>query len=294
MTRRPPSSVTRPTVVLLAVAALALLGAVGVAAAHGNHATATTQVSANGSVVVEQAVASDPVYLVLRADDGGDPGRVLGHRSLDRGRHTGVRVGFEDDAWANVSGNTTVWAVLHADDGDGEFDPERDGLLLFLDEPAGDRFTVRKGDAAANVFTAVADAPEGTVPVSEATLPQSGHLVAHTVENGTLGRPLGSLSLPAGRHTDLSLSLDRPANGSVLVAVHTDDGDGTFEPGADPVVRVAGDPVASRYVPTTRASFGVTTPTPGDDGGTTSADGAGFGVAVALVALLLVGVAVRR
>lgn len=294
MTRRQSSLPVRPVLLALAVAALTLVGAVGIVAAHGNHATATPQVSANGSVVVEEVFLTDGAYLVLRADDGGDPGRVLGYRALDRGRHTGVRVAFDGAAWADASGNTTVWAVLHADDGDGEFDPDTDTMLLWFGDPAGDRLAVRKGDDPVNVVTPTIGGADGGVPVTETTLGQPGFLVAHAIENGTLGPPLGSLSLAAGHHTDVTVPLDRTPNGSVLVAVHTDDGDGEFAPGDDPAVRVAGDPVASRYDPTTRRSIGITTPTPGSTAEPTDTAGHGFGVVVTVLAVLVVAVVARR
>jgi hypothetical protein len=293
--RRSPLS-PHSLLVFASVAVVLLVAAAGVAAAHGNHATATPQVSANGSVVVEEAVVAESAHLVLRADDGGSPGRVLGSRPLDRGRHTGVRVQFDSDAWDRVTGNTTVWAVLHADDGDGEFDPETDSMLLRFGEPAGDRFPLRTGDAPVTVVTAGAgDAADG-IPVAATSLARPGHLAVYPAANGTDGDPLGSLSLSAGHHTDVTVPLDRRPNGSVVVAVHADDGDGEFDPTADPPVRVAGNPVASRYDPTARQSVSITTPTPGEAPGrtTTDATGGGFGVGLGFLALLALAAVVRN
>ena len=292
--RRWPPLSPRP-LLLASVVAVLLVVAAGVAAAHGNHATATPQVSANGTVVVERAVAAESAHLVLRADDGGAPGPVLGSRSLDRGRHTGVRVQFDPGAWDRVTDNTTVWAVLHADDGDGEFDPEADDMLLRFGDPAGDRLPLRRGDAPVTVATVGSgDAADG-IPVAVTSLARPGHLAVYPATNGTDGDPLGSLSLPAGHHTDLTVPLDGRPNGSVLVVVHADDGDGEFDPTADPPVRVSGTPVASRYDPSARQSVSVTTPTPGEEPGRTATDatGSGFGASAALLALLTIAAVVR-
>ncbi|WP_336001607.1 DUF7282 domain-containing protein [Halorientalis halophila] len=303
---------------LVGVLALAVLGA-GVAVAHGNHVTANPQLSANGTVVIEEAVLSTEGYLVLRADDGGDPGRVVGVRPLDAGRHTGVTVRADPDYWANVSGNRTLWAVLHADGdgGDGGFDPEVDRQLRWLGGPAGERISVARASRPASVVTRGAGPIEnGTVPVIAATLADRGHLVVHELENGTLGRPLGARTLPAGRHTDVGISVNASGLGEralLAVAIHADDGDGRFDPEADRPVRVAGNPVASRYerLPDRRDPIGVNTPTPDsggggetaagtgtagpDDGPTkTARDGAGAGAPAAVVAVGLTAWIARR
>ncbi len=293
--------------VLAGLLVLAVLGA-GLAVAHGNHATANPQVSTNGTVVVEAAFLSTDGHLVLRADDGGEPGRVVGVRPLDRGRHRGVTVQADAGFWSTVSGNVTLWAVLHADaEAADDFDPAADTMLTRFGGPAGQRFSVARRERPASVVTSDAGPLEnGSLPVVTATLPDDGSLVVHATANGTLGRSLGSRSLPAGRHTDVRVPVNTTGldeRAVVAVAVHTDDGDGQFEPGADPTVRVGGDPVASRYerLPDGRDPVRVNTPTPtpGSSGGGadadrthttdaragTAADGAGpggWGVAVAV------------
>lgn len=296
----------RATAIALGLFALVVLGS-GVAVAHGNHATATPQVSANGTVVVEEAVLSMDGYLVLRADDDGEPGQVVGVRPLDSGRHRGVTVQADAAFWSKVNRSVSLWAVLHADaeEGDG-FDPAVDNMLRWFGEPAGQRFSVARGDRPASVLTRGAGPLEnGTLPVVAATLPDDGSLVVYAADDGTLGRALGARSLSAGRHTDVRVSVNTTGldeRAVVAVAVTTDGGDGRFEPGTDATVHVAGEPVASRYerLPDGRDSVRVNTPTPapgpGSDGGDvdrsdtaetraeTAADGAWPGVWSVVVA----------
>jgi hypothetical protein len=307
----------RATAILAGLFALAVLGA-GLAVAHGNHATATPQVSANGTVVVEEAFLSTDGYLVLRADDGGDPGRIVGVRPLDRGRHRGVTVRADPAFWSNVTGDATLWAVLHADAEAGDtFDPAADTMLTWFGGPAGQRFAVARGDRPASVVTRGAGPLEdGTLPVVAATLPDDGSLVVHATNGGRLGRTLGSRTLSAGRHTGVRVPVNTTGldeRAVLAVAVHTDDGDGRFEAGTGPVVRVAGESVASRYerLPDGRDQIRVNTPTPAPDSGggeddtdrtrstdaraETAADGAGPGVwGVALAGAVVTAWLARR
>lgn len=256
--------------------------AAGVAVAHGNHATATPQVSANGTVVVEQAFLSTDGHLVLHADDDGQPGRVIGHRSLDRGRYTDLQVAIEPAVWRNVSGTTTVWATVHEDDGDGAFEPGDDSLLFWFGEPAGSRIPLRKGDAPVVVVAGgSASAGSQSVPVQRVALASRGHVVVHSAATGTgtdasddngTGAPgavLGHRTLSAGTHSDVTIPIEPPADAgsvrSVQVVIHDDGGDGAFGEGDQPV-RVGGEPVASGYTLELNGSGqstpGVNTPSP--------------------------------
>lgn len=282
---------------------LVIVGSAGVAAAHGTHATLTPQVSA-GSVVVEEAALSEPGYLVIRADDDGEPGQVLGVRALDRGRHTGVAVALESSL--RGSGPRPVWAVIHADDGDGRFDPESDPLRYRFGAPAGDRAPVRPGERPVHVLTRGAgSAPVDAIRITTAALAADGHLVVHAAENGTLGPVRGTRSVPAGRHTNVTVPVENASGRRFAVVLHRDDGDGRFDPEADPAVRVGTDPVASRYEALsgggdTELEVTVRTATDAvgsDDGPPVSraanTDNAAFGVLATVLALLAV-LAFRR
>jgi len=304
------------TALLVGLLAVAGAATVGVAAAHGNHATAGPQVSANGTVVVEQVFLSEPGYVVLTVADGAGRDRIVGHRPLDPGLHHGVRARVDPDRWRTAPDTVVVDVWLYGDDGDGEFDPDADPRLLRFDRPAGATVPVRKGPAPVGIVTdGTAElAPDGTLAVESVTLAERGHVVVHAPGNGSLGEALGHRTLDPGRHANVSVPAgDPPAeNRAVVVAVHRDDGDGEFDPAADPPVRVDGAPVASDVTvlaggrdpvrvntptPAAAESGDATTPGTPDRGATTGADatatgrtggdGVGFGIPVALASLLV-------
>lgn len=303
--------------VLAVVCALLL---VPVASAHTNHAAATPQRSADGTVLVETAFIAVDGWVVLHADANGEPGDPIGHTAIsaEGGLHTDVPVTVAPEVWANWTGAHELWVVLHRDDGDGVFEPEADNALSTFGEPAGERLTVERNATA--VVTAAGFAPQrvtDTVRVRTATLPDSGFLAVHTVTDGERGAVVGSVALEAGRHANVSVPVSGlPSDRATLDAVlYTDDGDGAFTE-ADPPVRAGDVAVHSRFGVRTAPTETTPTSTPAghddhgnhdhesatptasetatghDDGhahthaSPSAGDAPGFGVVVALVALL--------
>ncbi|MFC6836926.1 DUF7282 domain-containing protein [Halomarina ordinaria] len=248
--------------------ALALLAVCAVvpapASAHANHLTVDTQVVADDRVVVENAFVSVDAHVVIRADDDGAPGEPLGSTRVSPGMHTAVEVPLDE---GTLDANRTLWAVLHRDDGDGEFSPDDDRALTYFGSVAGERFAARATDAdsGANVVAegfSLQRADRGSVSVERVELPRDGHLVVRdatgATENGSEnasaanGTVVATRALDAGVHEDVPLDLS-PANLTVdrgtadLVAtVHVDDGDGTDGDGDRPV-RVGDERVGSAF-----------------------------------------------
>ncbi|MFC7176709.1 DUF7282 domain-containing protein [Halosegnis marinus] len=242
---------------------------------------------------------------------------MLGHTRLRAGEgfRTEVRVPVDDAAWADWNGSATVHLVLRDDrDGDGEFDPEEDGVVTSFGRPAAATVSLARGDRAAvsaRDFTPLR-AANGSVTVRYAALPADGHLV---VENGTDGATLGSVALDAGDHRNVSVPLGDAATGDetfpVRAVLYRDDGDGTFD--GDDTPALAGDsPVATTFSVTPEAANATATPplvvtaTPFDDGTATPTASPsptepptatpgqpGFGALAAVAALALVLVARR-
>ncbi|WP_254542779.1 DUF7282 domain-containing protein [Halomarina pelagica] len=317
--RSPSTRVARATRVVLTLALVCALVAAP-AGAHSNHLAVDGQVVDDGTVVVENAFNSVDAFVVVHADDGGEPGEPIGATRLDgTGMHTAIEVPLDDGALDG--GERTLWAVLHADDGDGEFSPRNDPALTSFGGLAGERFVARSGERGASVVAegfSFQRADDGEVTVTRAELPRDGHLVLRVANgsdgsggdgsNGTSGdgadggRVVASAALPVGVHENVSLSLSVPPgdlpsdDGTVrLVAqVYGDDGDGAFDAGDRPVT-VGGDPVGTTFTVATgdyaeASSLGppeLNTPTPGSSDGEGDERG-GFGSgtdAVALVAL---------
>lgn len=331
----------RIAVVLALALALTTPLAVATVQAHGDHVAADSQVSDDGTVVVEAVSALRPGFVVLHADDGGRPGAPIGHeyvgRTPDLTYRTSVPVRIDDSTWAGWSGNRTVWAVLHNDaDGDETFDPETDVSAARLSPAARTQITVRKSDSVARVLGMRFEAQpvaDGALTVRRVDLSAPGHVVVYP-----LGRnaSIGSRSLAAGVHRNVTVALnesfvtERERDFRVRVVAHRDDGDGAFGP-ADPAIS-AGDRLVQTYLtvapgngtddgplintptvttapeasPTASQAGGPTSddagtatsaPTDASPGGSTDRDpdatggtagsGAGFGVALAALAVVL-------
>lgn len=138
-------------------AALAVLVAVaGLPApvsAHVNDVGVDSQVSVDGRVVVETAFIGADGFVVIHEVDGSEPGEPIGHAPVsgEGGLKEDVPVDVATGTWGEWSGAREVWAVLHTDDGDGEFEPDEDEMLEQFGDPAGDRFTLERGDEPAYV-----------------------------------------------------------------------------------------------------------------------------------------------
>jgi hypothetical protein len=261
------------TALLLAVSPLLGFGAAP-ADAHGTHITAGPQVSADGTVVVEEAFLLERGYLVIHENDGGEPGEIIGHTALGEGYHRGVTVSLDESWWADAAETESVVAVLHRDDESGdEFEPEVDTPLSSFGSVAGAEFAVRNGDSPVNVIaSSFSGHPvQDTVTVPRTRLADEGYLVVRANDDGEPGEVVGHQSLEAGTHESATVPVDRdalPTNGTnvyLWVTVYRDDGDGAFDAENDDPVTVAESPVQSRIVAVLNAteedmSVGVNTP----------------------------------
>lgn len=253
------------------------------AAAHVNHVEVDPQVSSDGRLVAETAFVASDSFLVVHRDAGGSPGEPVGYTYLpgDRGQRTDVAVTVARDVWADWESGK-LWFVLHADDGDGTFEPEQDAPAGQFGEAAESPVTVAKGDR--SVVTAIGFAPlrlhDGNVTVRTATLPQDGQLL---VRNASSGRVLGRRTLAAGTHRRVNVTLNDSAlagrESAVLEAV-------VAGPDGDPLT-AGGEAVATRFS-VTIASGGTATASPNGEGRATTTGQPGFGGAVALAALVAV------
>ncbi|MFD1512976.1 DUF7282 domain-containing protein [Halomarina rubra] len=296
--------------------------------AHSNHLTATSQVSDDGTLLVETVFVSQRAHLVVHADDGGEMGAALGSRSLTPGGLVrDVEVDVAADQWDQWGENRTVWLALHADDGDGEYDAD-DPVYTRFNRPVAERVAVGKGSPAIvtgqGFLGQYTDGPE--VTVGRVTLPDDGLVVARDNETGDV---LGTRALAAGTHREVAIGLNESfvaaQDGQFVVRtqLYADDGDGrlgdadrplrvgnlTLETtlpvvstgdgnGSAPVVNTPTQPAINTPAKTTGTSppaeSSPTSTAPSTDSTSptppSSGTGGGFGVGVAFVAATLASV----
>lgn len=285
------------------------------AAAHTNHVSADSQVSADGTVVVEAMYPADDVWVAIHLDDDGDPGRVVGHRRVSGGSfHADVPVSIENEAWANWTDSRKIHVVFHRPNGDGEFDAETDEPLSSFDDLVAAQLVLGKGRPAR--LTAEAFGPEqvdaNAVTLRSAVLPEDGYVVLRN--DSADGEIVGHAALEAGSHETVRVTFDdafyhdQGEQFQLHASIAMDDGDGEFDAG-DRRLTVGAKPVGTLLsvqktesadhdhettttAGTTEAATSTTTagttPASGEQGGAS-----GFGLALALLALVA-SVGVRR
>lgn len=228
-----------------------LIVLVAPAAAHTNHVSADTQISADGTVVVEALFPADDAWLALHLDDGGDPGAVVGYRRIAGGEfHEDTPVKIGNETWRNWTDSRRLHVVLHNPDGDGEFDAAEDEAIVSFGDVVSDELRLEKGSTAR--VTGESFGPEetddGTITIRSAHLPASGYVVLHN--ESADGAVVGRTALDAGAHDSVQVALDeafyrnRGEQFTVFATLVVDDGDGEFD-ADDSRLAVDGDPVGT-------------------------------------------------
>jgi len=248
-------------------------------AMHGVHIEVDSQATSDGTVVVEQLSMLRYGYVVLRADDGGSPGAPVGYAPVRGvGDQSAVSVRVDADTWDGWSGNRTLWAVLHRDDGDGEFDPDADPALSDRNPLASASFTLRKHADDVRVLATDIDPQRldgATLTVPRVDLAAPGHVVVRSVDGTTT---IGSARATAGSHENVSVQLNRSFVAAqaerfrVRAVAYRDDGDGEFGDGDVPV-RAGTDLVGTLLTVEKAEGFDATEDAPS----TEVTDGAGSG-----------------
>jgi hypothetical protein len=92
---------------------------------YQDEATASVNVAdqsvVDGAVVVAEVVSPGAGWIVVHADEAGAPGPIIGQTAVEAGANADVSVTIDADAATD-----TLYAMLHEDDGDGEFDSAKD------------------------------------------------------------------------------------------------------------------------------------------------------------------------
>ena len=265
--------------------------------------TVRNQESDGSSVVVGEVVSRGPGWLVIRAQNGSQPGRVIGYTPVRNGVNTDLVVKIDPELATEV-----MYAGLHIDAGEigtyefpGPDEPKQvDGHLVsqsFTFSRAvaarlipvmpvtGDQSTVASGEETAQSHStqAVTSQPptpatikvadqevrDGFIVVEEATINGPGWLVVYSEQDGQLVEVIGFTAIQDGEHKDIAVRVDTSKVTPELYALlHTDAGQiGSFEyPGPDTPVLTDIRIVLDRFKTVVGATAMVTPsaePTPG-------------------------------
>jgi hypothetical protein len=247
-------SIAAVAVVFAVTVVVVLAVTAGIGSAHGWAVDADPQVVGDDVVVVGHVSMLEGGYLAVHVVEDGEPGPVLGTVHFEeRGEHDDVEVELDGAAWADVEGTVRLVAVVHGDDGDGEFDwPDGDPVFR-PDDPVVDRFVVRKSRGESARVVGRRQDTEGNVTVRRVDIPADGFLVLYDDDDGERGEVVGVERLPAGHHEDVAVSVapryynDEGSFLFLIAGLHRDDGDGEFQPESDPAVAVDGSAVTASF-----------------------------------------------
>lgn len=102
------------------------------------------------TVTIRRVHLPEEGYLVVRSNANGEPGDVIGNRSLSAGLHVNVSVSIDEHAYHHRPDQFSLWAVVYRSDGTGTFDGG-DRPILVNGTPVASQFQVeRTGDVDAD------------------------------------------------------------------------------------------------------------------------------------------------
>lgn len=204
----------------------------------------------NPTVHINQVLSAGAGWLVIHADDDGNPGEVLGLSPVNAGLNVNVNIGLNTEDLTPV-----IFPMLHEDTGDVtvyEF-----GDVEGADEPVainGEILTFPINAAPSITYSSMLEGT--TLTVEQALIDLSGWLVIHADNGaGEAGEIIGMAPLLWGMNVNIAVELDQDSITETLFAMlHYDTGNvgvyefGTVE-GADGPVIVLGDVVGGALIP---------------------------------------------
>ena len=212
---------------------------------------ASDQAIVDGSINVATVSAGQDGWIVAHLDEGGKPGKVIGHTAVKTGDNKDVKIKLDEDV--PVGGK--LWPMLHIDAGTiGTYEfPGADVPVVVGGNVVMKQITVTApaagGQAAPVDAVDVDDQPlkNGSITVAEIYASVDGWIVAHLDEGGKPGKVIGHTAVKKGESNNVVIKLDEdvPAGGKLWPMLHIDAGTiGTYEfPGADAPVVVNGNVV---------------------------------------------------
>ncbi len=192
------------------------------------------EVADDGLVTVRQAMAAEPSWLVLHADERGEPGRMLAYAPL--------KIGINENVTLSIDWRTAppiLHAVLYVDEGQaGQFEESDINRPIMLDgEPVAAAFEVILPP---DIYVLDQPVVGGDIVIERVISYESNWLVIYNQnEEETLGNIIGWSLLETGINAQVIVTVTEAAVTPILYAMlHEDLEDiGEFEfPRTDPVV----------------------------------------------------------
>lgn len=165
------------------------------------------QATGRNAVTIEAVRLGTDGYVVIRADESGAPGRVVGSRAITAGEHGAVNVTIDEAFYERRPEEFALWAVVHRSDGDGAFNASTDRAVTVGDSTVMSRFWVERTDPIERTPTPAAT-PTGTAtaavhadPSPTATPTASGDHGDHEHTDGPSTETTAAASSDGHDHT---------------------------------------------------------------------------------------------
>ena len=202
----------------------------------------------SGEVIISSVYAPRPAWLVLYADDDGEPGEVLGHVAVEEGESRDVSLSVDP---YRVTGR--LHAVLHQDLGElGTFElPGADEPLEVGGEWVGATFEVDIQVTMPQIVVSDQDlGRDGQIVVDSVTAAEAGWVALQADADGEPDAVLGQTAVEAGENENVVIRFNwRNATRQMHVVLYNDAGrSGRFDLGGDdrPVV-INEEPVRAAF-----------------------------------------------
>lgn len=208
----------------------------------------------DGNVIIDKVVMDQGGWVVIHADEGGEPGPIIGYIEVPEGVSTEVYIQVVPDDVTE-----TLYAMLHVDEGtESEFEfPDGDDVPVLVD---GEPVTVAF-DAVTDIGVDAEQVPsitnprqnieDGMVVVDQVIMNQDGWVVIHADEGGEPGPVIGYIEVPEGVSTEVYIQVvPEEVTQTLFAMLHVDEGtQGQFEfpEGDDVPVTVDGEVVVQSF-----------------------------------------------